>query len=98
MRPTRPSAVERAALDGVLPGQPATAARSKPQQGLIARITAHLMDAPSFLKRLVRSVVPSERRRAHKRSLHAIELCQALISERGELSGAVFARDALAAY
>ena len=56
------------------------------------------MDAPSFLKRLVRSVVPTERRRAHKRSRQAIELCQALISERGELSGAVIARDALAAY
>ena len=56
------------------------------------------MDAPSFLKRLVGSVVPSARRRASRRARHAIELCQALISERGEVSGAVIARDALAAY
>jgi malonyl-CoA decarboxylase len=56
------------------------------------------MDAPTFLKRLVGSVVPSERRRAHRRARQAVELCQSLISERGELSGAVIARDALAAY
>lgn len=57
------------------------------------------MNAPSFIKRLVRSVVrPTERRRAQKRARHAIELCHALISESGEVSGAVLARDALAAY
>ena len=57
------------------------------------------MNAPSFLKRLVRSVVnPAERRRAGKRAQAAIELCHELISERGEVSGAVLARDALAAY
>jgi malonyl-CoA decarboxylase len=57
------------------------------------------MNAPSFLKRLVRSVVnPAERRRAGKRAQAAIELCHALISERGEVSGAVLARDALGAY
>ena len=57
------------------------------------------MNAPSFLKRLVRSVVdPAERRRAHRQAQQAIELCQALLSERGEISGAVLARDALAAY
>ena len=57
------------------------------------------MNAPSFLKRLVRSVVdPAERRRAQRQAQQAIELCQALLSERGEISGAVLARDALAAY
>ncbi len=57
------------------------------------------MNAPSFLKRLVRSVVtPSERRRAQRQARQAIELCHALLSERGEVSGAVLARDALAAY
>ena len=56
------------------------------------------MNAPSFLKRLVGSVVPSERRRSHRRARQAMELFQALLSERGEVSGAVIARDALAAY
>jgi malonyl-CoA decarboxylase len=57
------------------------------------------MNAPSFIKRLVRSVVhPAERRRAGRRAQAAIELCHALLSERGEVSGAVLARDALAAY
>jgi len=53
------------------------------------------MNGPSFLKRLVRSVVgPGERRSAR----HAIELCRALLSERGEVSLAALAREALAAY
>jgi malonyl-CoA decarboxylase len=53
------------------------------------------MNAPSFFRRLVRSVVPpAEQRRARR----AIELCHALISEAGEVSGALIARDALAAY
>jgi malonyl-CoA decarboxylase len=57
------------------------------------------MSAPSFIKRLVRSVVtPNERRRAQRQARQAVELCRALISERGEVSGAVLARDALAAY
>jgi malonyl-CoA decarboxylase len=56
------------------------------------------MNAPSFLKRLVGSVLPSERRRSSRRARNAIELCRALLSERGEVSGAVVARDALAAY
>ena len=54
------------------------------------------MATASFLKRLVRSVVaPTERRRAQLMADDAIELCHALISERGEVSGAVLARDAL---
>jgi malonyl-CoA decarboxylase len=53
------------------------------------------MNAPSFFRRLVRSVVPpAEQRRARR----AIELCHALMSEGGEVSGAVIAREALAAY
>jgi malonyl-CoA decarboxylase len=57
------------------------------------------MNAPSFIKRLVRSVVtPNERRRAQRQARHAVELCRALLSERGEVSGAVLARDALASY
>jgi malonyl-CoA decarboxylase len=57
------------------------------------------MNAPSFIRRLVRSVVtPNERRRAQRQARQAIELCRALLSERGEVSGAVLARDALASY
>jgi malonyl-CoA decarboxylase len=56
------------------------------------------MNAPSFLKRLVGSVVPSDRRRSHRRARQAMELFQSLLSERGEVSGAAIARDALAAY
>ncbi|MGZ8155902.1 MAG: malonyl-CoA decarboxylase N-terminal domain-containing protein, partial [Burkholderiales bacterium] len=57
------------------------------------------MNAPSFITRLVRSVVtPNERRRAQRRARQAIDLCRALLSERGEVSGAILARDALAAY
>src|SRR4051812_45128610 len=53
------------------------------------------MNAPSFFRRLVRSVVPpAELRRARR----AIELCHALISESGEVSGAVIARETLSAY
>ena len=57
------------------------------------------MSAPSFLQRLVRSVVdPAERRRAQRQAREVIDLCHALLSERGEVSGAVLARDALVAY
>jgi malonyl-CoA decarboxylase len=53
------------------------------------------MNAPSFVRRLVRSVVPpSEQQQARR----AVDLCHALMSEAGEVSGAVVARDALAAY
>jgi len=51
------------------------------------------MTAPSFFRRLVHSVVPpAEQRRARR----AIELCHALVSVGGEVSGAVIARDTLA--
>ena len=57
------------------------------------------MDTPSFLKRLIGSVVsPNERARANRTARKAIELCRALMSERGEVSGAALAREALAAY
>lgn len=57
------------------------------------------MNAPSFFQRLVRSVVdPAERRRAQRQAREAIDVAHALLSERGEVSGAVLARDTLAAY
>jgi malonyl-CoA decarboxylase len=57
------------------------------------------MRAPSFIKRLLRSVAsPNEQARARREAADAIELCRALLSERGEVSGAALARDALAAY
>jgi len=57
------------------------------------------MNAPSFLKRLLRTALhPSARARAHRKATETIELCHALLSERGEVSGALLAREALAAY
>lgn len=62
---------------------------------MITTFFGSVMNAPSFFRRLVRSVVPpAEQRRARR----AVELCHALISEGGEVSGAVIARDTLAAY
>jgi malonyl-CoA decarboxylase len=57
------------------------------------------MNAPSFIKRLIRSVAsPNAQDRAVRQATHTIELCRALLSERGEVSGAALAREALAAY
>ena len=59
------------------------------------------MEKPSFLQRLFESVsrrpggVP---RSAIRDARRAVSLCHALLSERGEVSGAHLARDALAAY
>src|SRR5688572_5108073 len=93
----RPRAVQLAATYSLVPDAPAVVP-SAPAGRLVNFLRA-LMNAPSFLRRLVRSVVqPAERRRAERRALAAIELCHALISERGEVSGAVIARDALAAF
>ena len=50
----------------------------------------------SFLKRLIVSANPSGRAH-HRQARKAIVLCQALMSDRGEVSGAVHARAALAA-
>lgn len=56
------------------------------------------MSPSSFLKRLIRSVVhPSDRTRAEHKARKAIVVCRALVSERGEVSGAALAREALAA-
>jgi len=57
------------------------------------------MNAPSFIKRLLRNALhPNERARAHRKAKETIELCHALLSERGEVSGAALARETLAAY
>lgn len=57
------------------------------------------MNAPSFLKRIIRSVVhPNERARADRKAKQVVELYHSLLSERGEVSGAALAREALATY
>ncbi len=58
------------------------------------------MTAQSFLKRLLRSVAApvDSARSAERKAREAVSLCHALLSERGEVSGAALARDALAAY
>lgn len=56
--------------------------------------------ATSLLKRLVRTVVPppNEVARANRHAGRVIDTWRELLSERGEVSGAAIARDALAAY
>ncbi len=58
------------------------------------------MNTRAFLKRLLRSVAApvDSARSADRKAREAVELCHALLSERGEVSGAALARDALAAY
>lgn len=56
------------------------------------------MNTSSFLKRLIVSANPSGRARLDRQVKTAIALCHALMSERGEVSGASRAREALAAY
>ena len=58
------------------------------------------MNTPSFLKRLLRSVAApvDSVRSAERKARETIALCHSLLSERGEVSGAALARDALAAY
>ena len=57
------------------------------------------MSTPSFFRRLVDSVAhPAERSRLERQAKRLLQLCHALLSERGEVSGAALARDALAAY
>ena len=99
MQISRPCAVQLAATHRLVPDEPAIAGPAAPAGRWTDLLKKYVMNAPSFLKRLVRSVVnPAERRRAGKRAQAAIELCHALLSERGEVSGALLARDALAAY
>jgi malonyl-CoA decarboxylase len=56
--------------------------------------------ATSLLKRLVRTVVPppNEVARANRHAARVIDAWRELLSERGEVSGAAIAREALAAY
>lgn len=57
------------------------------------------MKSPTFLKRIIRSVTrPDAQVEARKLSQQVITLCHALLSERGEVSGALLARETLAAY
>ena len=58
------------------------------------------MNTGSFFKRLLRKVAApvDSARSAERRAREAIALCHALLSERGEVSGAALARDALATY
>lgn len=56
------------------------------------------MSEAGFIKRLFRSVVsPGARARADRKARNAVLLCRALLSERGEVSGAALAREALSA-
>ncbi len=58
------------------------------------------LDAPFFLKQLLRRVVPPKdtTRSAERKARNVIVICHALMSERGEISGAALAREALNAY
>lgn len=57
------------------------------------------LEFPSFIQRLIRSVVaPAERASPERKARNAIAFCHALLSERGEVSEAALAREALAAY
>jgi len=52
------------------------------------------MSAVSFFRRLIGRLRPGIDQRVH----HLVSLCEALMGDRGEVSGAALARDALAAY
>jgi malonyl-CoA decarboxylase len=91
----RPSRVQGGALQSLLPALCQPGEQPAEQQRLITTVFASVMNGPSFFRRLVRSVVPPAEQRQARR---ALELCQALMSVGGEVSGALIARDALAAY
>lgn len=98
MQPTRPSAAQLAGLDDLIPG-PAETVSALKNTGRFGALLQYVASAPSFFRRVVSSVAhPVEKRREQRRAQEAIELCHALISESGEVSGAGLARDALAAY
>ena len=61
---------------------------------------AGTMNAPAFLKKLLRHVVPpiDDVRSAERQARKVAAVCHALLSERGEVSGAALAREALVAY
>lgn len=58
------------------------------------------MKTPAFLQNLLRKVAApvDSARTAERKARDVAALCHALLSERGEVSGAALARDALAAY
>jgi malonyl-CoA decarboxylase len=57
------------------------------------------VETPSFIQRLIRSVVGSnDRASPDRRARNAIAFCHALLSERGEVSEAALAREAMSAY
>lgn len=57
------------------------------------------LETPSFIQRLIRSIVgPHERASPDRQARNAIAFCHALLSERGEVSEAALAREAISAY
>ncbi len=58
------------------------------------------MSTSSFLSQLLRRVIPpiDSDRSAERKARSAVELCHALLSARGEVSGAALARETLGAY
>ncbi len=57
------------------------------------------MSTASFFKRILGEFVhPSEEARAGRKAHRAVDLCHALLSERGEVSGAALAREVLFEY
>src|SRR5476651_833028 len=52
------------------------------------------MTAASFLRRLLGKMRPG----VNHHTQHLVSLCETLLGQRGEVSGAVLARDALAVY
>jgi len=101
MRLIRPRLVQLSATQHLVPdAHPAHGSIERtPGSGRLASFFRIIMNAPSFIRKLVRSVVrPVGERRAGRRAQQAVEHCHALISERGEVSLAVLARDALEAY
>ena len=58
------------------------------------------MKTPIFLTKILRHVVPptDDARSAERHARKVVAVCRALLSERGELSGAALAREALTAY
>ncbi len=55
------------------------------------------METPAFIKRLF-AKLPTTGSKADRHTRKTVALCHALLSERGEASGAALAREALAAY
>lgn len=56
------------------------------------------MNTPAFLKRILRAITPPADARDRRKAKDVAAAWKELLSERGEVSGAAIARDALAAY